>query len=113
MILGMLIVSCLSSCVNPNSYPRIKDQEQLSPFLAPAVEIEGKLYIPVKKSVCLSRVYRISKGFVGSIGRELDLDIYECNKIIGRAPAEYGVFATWLENFRNWLLKFNRKKRRR
>ena len=101
----ILILICLSSC-NRNNAPKINDQEQLSPILADAVEIDGEMYIPVKESYCLSRKYRINKGYIGPVGRVLDLDIYECQKIIGRAPSEYGVFVTWMENVRVWLLKF-------
>jgi hypothetical protein len=103
-MLGILILICLSSCKNPNSYPKINDQEQLSPFFV-YKNINGKLYISVEDSVCLSRVYRISKGFIGPISEAIELDIRECNKSIGYAPREYGVFSTWMENFRFWLLE--------
>lgn len=102
-MLGILILICLSSCRSPNSYPKINDQEQLSPFFV-YVEIDGKRYIDVEESVCLARTYRITKGFIGPISQAIDLNISECHKIIGYAPAEYGVFATWMENFRFWLL---------
>jgi len=105
MSLVILSGTCLSGCLNPNSYPRISDQEQLSPNFV-YVKIDGKEYIDVEKSVCFSRVYRIAKGYIGSVGNEMDLNIKECNKVIGYAPSEYGVFATWMENFRHWLLGF-------
>lgn len=105
VMLGTLLITCLSSCLN---YPKIEDQEQLSLFLAEPLEIDGKLYIPVSESGCFSRVYRITRGYIGSIGSEQEYDVYECQKMIGRAPTEYGVYATWMENFRVWL---NRRRR--
>ena len=102
------LVICLSSCKNPNSYPRLSDKEQLSPVLSEPISIDGELYIKVKDSYCLSRVHRITKGYIGSVGRVITLDIYECNKVIGYAPDEYGSFITWMVNFRQWLLGFLR-----
>jgi len=99
----------LNSCVNPNSYPRIADQEQMTPIFN-YVEVGGVEYIDLESSYCLSRIYRIGKGYIGPIKDAIKLHISECNKVIGYAPDEYGVFTTWLENFRSWLLRFNRKK---
>jgi hypothetical protein len=98
-MLGIL----LASCRNPNGYPKISDQEQLSPFFV-VETINGKDYISIEKSKCLARNYRITKGYIGPISDAIDLHIFECNKVIGYSPKEYGVFATWMENFRNWLL---------
>jgi len=98
-------MTVLINCRNPDSYPKIPDQEQLTPFFS-YIEVDGKTYIDMEKSVCLSRVYRISKGSIGPINEAIDLDIRECNKVIGYSPKEYGTFATWLENFRIWLLGF-------
>lgn len=106
VMLGTLLITCLSSCLN---YPKIQDQEQLSLFLAEPVEINGSLYIPVDGSGCFSRVYRITSGYIGPISSNQEYGVYECHKMVGRAPREYGVFATWMENFRVWL---NRRKRR-
>ena len=105
MMILIPLVICLNSCRNPNSYPRIDDQEQLSPVLR-IETINEKDYISIENSYCLSRTYRISKEYVGAIDKAIKLHIMECNKVIGRAPSEYGVFATWLENFRHWLLEF-------
>lgn len=101
----ILIITCLNACKDPNGYPRIDDQEQLSPNFF-YVEINGKEYIDTEKSFCLSRVYRYSKGYIGPISNAIKLPIYECQKVIGKAPSEYGIFATWLESFRKWLLSF-------
>ena len=49
----------------------------------------------------------MSKDYVGPVGDPISLNIMECNKVIGNAPAEYGVLATWHENMRHWLLGFN------
>ena len=106
LIILMTLMTLIQSCRNPDSYPKLEDQEQLSPYLANVVEIDGEEYIPLKGSYCFSRVYRISKGSIGPINEAINLDIRECHKIVGRAPSEYGVFATWLENFRVWLLGF-------
>lgn len=95
----------LFSCNDPNGYPRIEDQEQLSPVYR-YVNIDGKMYVDIERSFCIARTYRISKGYVGPVSEPIRLNLSECDRIIGRAPDEYGVFATWLENFRNWLLGF-------
>lgn len=104
LIMLTTLVIAFQSC--RDSYPRIGDQEQLSPFFE-YINVDGTLYIDIERSRCLSRTYRISKGFVGSIDKAISLDIKECHKVVGYSPKEYGVFATWLENFRNWLLGFN------
>lgn len=98
-----LICLSLVSCKSPDSYPRIADQEQLSPVFA-YIEINGKQYIDLESSYCLMRIYRITKGYVGPTTQAVELHISECNKVIGYAPTEYGVFATWLENLRIWLI---------
>jgi hypothetical protein len=101
----ILLTICLSSCNDPNGYPRLADQEQLIPIFR-YVEIDGREYIDTEESFCASRLYRVSKGYIGSIQKPIRLHISECHKIIGRAPDEYNAFSTWLENFRNWLLGF-------
>lgn len=108
LLINLMLMTALSSCLNRQGQerPEIEDQEQLSPSFAKEVIIDGKYYIPVEGSICFSRVYRIDKTMVGSVGQVHDLDIRECNKIIGRAPQEYGVFVTFLENFRVWLINF-------
>lgn len=111
LVLGIGLALAVTGCKNPNSYPKINDQEQLSPVMSTPVEINGKMYIPVEESYCLSRTYRIQEGYIGPVGRVLELGIEECNKIIGRAPREYGVYATWLENMRVWLNGFTKRKR--
>jgi hypothetical protein len=79
----------------------------MSPVFAKAVIIDGQEYIPINGSKCLSRVYRISKGYIGPANDNvIEHDLRECHKIIGRAPDEYGEFSTWLELFRKWLLNF-------
>lgn len=103
LILSLICLSLLSCIRDPNGYPRIEDQEQLSPVFN-YIEINGKTYIDIDESYCLARVYRISKGYVGATTKAVELNISECNKIIGYAPREYGIFATWLENLRQWLI---------
>lgn len=99
----LILLTVITSCRNPDGYPRISDQEQLSPNFH-YVEIDGKGYIDVEKSHCLSRIYRYSKGYIGPIGLAIEIPIQECQKVIGKAPREYAVFATWLEDFRIWLI---------
>ena len=106
MILGILLVVCLNSCKDPSGYPRIQDQEQLSPSFVYET-IEGKEYISIEKSKCNSRTYRITKGFIGPIDKAVGLNIKECQKIIGKAPSEYNVFFNWLEDFRLWLISLS------
>lgn len=100
LLILMMLATALTSCRDPDGYPRIENQEQLSPFF---VYTENG-NIDVKKSKCFSRTYKISKEFVGAIDKHIKLDIRECNKIVGYSPVEYGVFSTWLENFRHWLV---------
>jgi len=89
-----------------DDYPVISDQEQKSPVFI-YIEIDEKEYIDLESSYCLSRVYRISRSYIGPVRKALKLPIEECQKIIGRSPKEYGVYSEWFENFRNWLLIFN------
>lgn len=103
MMFVILFLICLSSCKDPSGYPRIQDQEQLSPSFV-YVTIAEEEYISIKKSKCNSRTYRISKGFIGPIDSAVGLNIKECQKIVGRAPREYVVFFNWLESFRLWLI---------
>jgi len=103
MMLGILFLICLSSCKDPNGYPRIQDQEQLSPYFVYET-IDGKEYISIEKSKCNSRTYRITKHSIGPIDKAIGLNIKECQKIVGYSPKEYIVFADWLEDFRLWLL---------
>ena len=105
LIMSMMLLMALTGCLNPDSYPRIENQEQLSPFFVYET-INGKEYISIEKSKCLSRTYKISKEFIGAIDKAVKLNIKECQKVVGYSPKEYGVFATWLENFRHWLLQF-------
>ena len=103
MTLLISTVGCRRSG-DPNSYPRIEDQEQLSPAFY-YTEIDGRMYIDVERSRCNSRIYRISKEYVGQVGDSVLLDIRECDRIIGySADVEYPAFATWLESMRQWLL---------
>jgi len=102
LIMSLLILSI--SC-RRNNYPTISNQEQLSPVFEYVI-IGEKEYIDIERSRCNSRNYKISKEFIGPTNRAISLNIKECNKIIGRAPKEYAVFATWLDNFRRWLLTF-------
>lgn len=105
LIILMMLATLLSSCRNPNSYPRIENQEQLSPYFV-TEEVNGKQYISIEKSKCFSRTYKISKEFIGPIDKAIELDIRECHKVVGYSPREYGVFSTWLENMRHWLLGY-------
>lgn len=100
----MMLLMIFQSCRN-NSYPTIQNQEQLSNFFVYET-INGKEYISVENSKCLSRTYKISKEYVGAVDRAIKLNIKECQKIIGYSPKEYGIFATWMENFRVWLISF-------
>ncbi len=105
----MLIISCRNR--NGQEQPKTpNDQEQLSVFLAEHVEIDGKLYIPLDGSGCISRNYRVERGYIGPISESIVLDLRECHKVIGYSPAEYGVLTTWMENMRVWLVGFDRKK---
>jgi uncharacterized membrane protein len=108
-ILLILTLIFLNSCRDPNSYPKIVDQEQLTPIFE-LIIVDGVEYINPRESYCLSRVYRIGKGYLGPISEAIKLNIKECDRVIGYAPSEYNVFATWLENFRHWLLGFNKRK---
>jgi hypothetical protein len=103
MMFVILLVSFLSSCKSPNSYPRIQDQEQLSPHFE-YVTVNNIVYISIDKSSCNSRTYRISKHSIGPINKAIKLDIRECQKLVGRSPNEYTIFFNWLESFRVWLL---------
>lgn len=100
----MMLLTILASC--RNNYPEIADQEQLSPVFS-YVEIDGKKYIDIETSKCLSRTYRITKRYVGAIDNAIMLDIRECNKVVGYAPREYVIFASFLENMRRWLNTFD------
>lgn len=102
ILLVTTLAICLSSC--RDDYPIIQDQEQLSIFIPEAIDIEGKKYLEVEKIGCFAKTYRISKEFIGAIDRPISIDYKECNKMIGYAPQEYSEFASWLVNFRNWLL---------
>ena len=102
MMLMILSAGCRN--LDPNSYPRLDIQEQLSPAFA-YIEINGVKYIDMNKSRCLSRLYRVDREMVGPVNQEVFiLPIEECNRMIGYAPSEYGSFATWLESMRKWLL---------
>lgn len=109
MMLGMLIISCRNR-YGQEQPPNPNDQEQLSVFLADTVEIDGKLYVPLDGSGCISRNYRIDDGYIGPISESIVLDLRECHKVVGYLPSEYGVLTTWMENMRVWLVGFNRKK---
>lgn len=112
LITLMMLLTLIQSCRNRNGQEQpkeLEDREQLSVYLADAIEIDNKLYIPLEGSGCFSRNYRIDNGFVGPISEEITLDIRECHKIVGFAPSEYGNLATWLENMRIWLIGFKRK----
>ena len=100
MMLLIVLISCR------NRYPTIQDQEQLSPVFN-YITIDGKQYIDVESSKCLSRTYRIDKRYVGAINQAIMLDIRECDRVIGYAPREYATFASFLENMRRWLNTFN------
>lgn len=103
----MILLTVLTSCLNRQGQkrPLINNLEQLSPVFK-YVEIDGKEYISLEDSKCLSRTYKISREYVGGIDKPIKLDIKECHKMVGYAPREYGVFATWLENMRVWLIGF-------
>lgn len=103
----ILIMFGTLSCRNRSgeSRPEINDLEQMTPIFK-LVEVDGKEYISIEESVCLSRIFRHSKGYVGPIKGRIQLNILECHKMIGYAPDEYKVLVTWLENFRHWLLGF-------
>ena len=114
LIILMMLLTLSMSCRNRHgqSQPNdIQDQEQLSVYLADPVEIEGKFYIPLDGSGCISRNYRITDGYIGPISDRIILDLRECHKVIGYSPSEYGALATWMENMRVWLIGFNRKNR--
>lgn len=100
----ILFASCRRQ--NPNSYPRINTQEQLSPVFS-VVEIDEKEYIDIESSKCLSRNYQINRDVIGPVDDTvLVMDIRECDRMIGYAPQEYATFTTWLESMRQWLLSW-------
>ena len=107
LITLMMLMTALVSCRNDSGVerPRLADQEQLSPTFI-VVEIDGKKYIDMDKSVCNARMYEISRSQVGPSSKPQKYHIMECNKIVGRALDEYKLFAEFLEDFRNWLLGF-------
>lgn len=100
VILLMTLIGCR------NNYPTIQDQEQLSPVFN-YITIDGKEYIDLESSRCLSRTYRVDRRYVGAINQTIMLDIKECDRVIGYAPREYATFASFLENMRRWLNTFN------
>lgn len=103
-----IVVTLFVSCRNrdPNEYPRLPVQEQLSPVFS-YIEIDGRKLIDVESSRCLSRAYQINRDFVGPVDdRIIILDISECDRMIGYAPAEYAEFSTWQETLRQWLLSW-------
>lgn len=107
LILLMIVSMTLASCRNRNGQyrPIIQNQEQLSPIFQ-YVDIDGVEYISIEESVCASRTYKIAREYIGVVNKPLRLNIKECNKVVGYSPSEYGVFATWLENMRVWLIGF-------
>jgi len=108
----LTILGTFLSCKNRLGVarPKLEPQEQKSPIFV-LIEIDGKSYIDIQESYCLSRSYDISRDRVGPVSDPVFLGILECEKIVGRSPEEYGVFATWLDDMRHWLLGFSRKKR--
>ena len=95
----MMLLMLLTSCLEP---PTIADQEQLSSVFVYET-INGKEYISVEKSKCLSRTYRISKEMVGAIDKNIKLNIKECDRVTGYAPSEYVTLASFMENLRIYL----------
>ena len=100
MILGMISIACRD--VN---YPEIRDIEQASIVLADPVEIDGELYIPISKSKCFIRMYEHSRNNIGAVSDAQEVDITECDRIIGYEPSTYADYTSWKNSLRRWMLR--------
>lgn len=97
MSLVILIIIFLSGCRTPE----IRDLEQKNLKLVLSVDTEsGRRYINEDESVCFTRMYKHSKGYVGPIGQEHDNDITYCNDLIGYGPSEYVDLSLFFEEVR-------------
>ena len=68
--------------------PKIQDITQLSPVFIYEV-IDGKRYISIEKSRCLSRKYRHNRDFIGPITETVSLHITRCDRSVGYDPIDY------------------------
>jgi len=107
LILLIALLTLLINCRNRRGVerPELARQEQKSPYFA-VISFNGRNYIDIDKSYCLSRVYEISDSHIGSTSDVIKLPIAECHKIIGYSPSEYGVLTSWLVNMKGWLKGF-------
>lgn len=107
MLTILTVLMIASTACRDDNYPTIRDIDQRSIFLADPVEIDGKLYIPVEDSVCFSRMYEHNKSGIGAVSEAQQLDVYECDKIIGYEPEEYSLYTSWKNSLRRWMLRQN------
>ena len=92
----------LSAC----NTPQVRDLPQKNLQLVFEIDDEtGRRYINEEKSSCFYRHYRHSQDYLGPIGQEGELDVAECNDMIGYSPDEYVELSDYFEAVRRLLNK--------
>lgn len=104
-ILALMILVIISTACRDVNYPEIRDIEQASIVLADPVEIDGELYIPVSKSKCLVRMYEHNRNNIGAVSDAQELNVTECDRIIGYKPETYADYTSWKNSLRRWMLR--------
>ena len=94
----ILLLPLLMTLIACPSIPTVRDTEQRSPVFV-YVEIDGKEYIDVESSMCLSRQYRFNSEMVGPVTKSIAKSIKECDRVIGwHSSVEYPlVYRYWDE----------------
>lgn len=82
--------------------PKMEDISQLSPVFIYEV-IDGKRYISVEKSRCLSRKYRHNRDFIGPITETASFAISRCDRSIGYDPIDYVKLHNYKEAVRSLI----------
>ena len=101
----ILSISFLNSC----NTPEIRDLRQLN--LRLILEPCGdRRCVVEEESACFSRFYRHSKEYLGSIGREEELDVTACHDSIGYNSADYVDLSDFFEEVRKEITKKNKTK---
>lgn len=95
----ILLMICLSSCVG--FPPSIKPQPRCGLYLE---KVSDDTY----KGKCRCRMYEFTRERIGSYGRSWDIDLNECNKMVGFPTKEWGELYVDFDYLRKWLINQSR-----
>ena len=94
-ILLLVTILCLNGCSEEQETSlELSQQEVVFPVV---VEIDGRSYYPADQIQCNQRKYRVSKEIIGPLSKFEQVDISNCQKVIGYQPKAYARLFNLLE----------------